>query len=436
MGGKVKVSSERIENSQVVLQVEAEPEEVERSLEEAYRHLVKRADVPGFRKGKAPRAMLERYLGKEALLNEAVERLVPQLYSRAVEEQGIDAIAQPEIEITQTDPVIFKATVPLRPTVELGNYREIRVDPEPVEVAEEEVEKVIEQIRYQHAPWQPAERPIQFGDLVTIDVKGSLEDGSLLDRKDLQYQVLKALPFPVPGFSEQLEGLEKGEEKEFTISFPADYEISHLAGKEYPFRVVVSEIKEKKLPELNDEFAKSLGEGFEDLESLRQRIASNLKAMAEERERRRLEEKVIEAVVELSKVDFPPVLVEWEIDRLIREKEASLEERIKSRGKSGEELREELRPLATRRATVYLVLGKVAEEEKIEVAEAEIEEEVEAIAQEAGERGEELRKFFHSAARQSLEEALLTRKTVKRLVEIASGDEPEIMAEKGGGDGS
>ncbi len=432
----MKVSSERIENSQVVLQVEAEPEEVERSLEEAYRHLVKRADVPGFRKGKAPRAMLERYLGKEALLNEAVERLVPQLYSRAVEEQGIDAIAQPEIEITQTDPVIFKATVPLRPTVELGNYREIRVDPEPVEVAEEEVEKVIEQIRYQHAPWQPAERPIQFGDLVTIDVKGSLEDGSLLDRKDLQYQVLKDLPFPVPGFSEQLEGLEKGEEKEFTISFPADYEISHLAGKEYPFRVVVSEIKEKKLPELNDEFAKSLGEGFEDLESLRQRIASNLKAMAEERERRRLEEKVIEAVVELSKVDFPPVLVEWEIDRLIREKEASLEERIKSRGKSGEELREELRPLATRRATVYLVLGKVAEEEKIEVAEAEIEEEVEAIAQEAGERGEELRKFFHSAARQSLEEALLTRKTVKRLVEIASGDEPEIMAEKGGGDGS
>jgi len=432
----VKVSSERIENSQVVLQVEAEPEEVERSLEEAYRHLVKRADVPGFRKGKAPRAMLERYLGKEALLNEAVERLVPQLYSRAVEEQGIDAIAQPEIEITQTDPVIFKATVPLRPTVELGNYREIRVDPEPVEVAEEEVEKVIEQIRYQHAPWQPAERPIQFGDLVTIDVKGSLEDSSTLDRKDLQYQVLKDLPFPVPGFSEQLEGLEKGEEKEFTISFPADYEISHLAGKEYPFRVVVSEIKEKKLPELNDEFAKSLGEGFEDLESLRQRIASNLKAMAEERERRRLEEKVIEAVVELSKVDFPPVLVEWEIDRLIREKEASLEERIKSRGKSGEELREELRPLATRRATVYLVLGKVAEEEKIEVAEAEIEEEVEAIAQEAGERGEELRKFFHSAARQSLEEALLTRKTVKRLVEIASGDEPEIMAEKGGGDGS
>lgn len=433
----MKVSSERIENSQVVLKVEAEPEEVERSLEEAYRHLVKRADVPGFRRGKAPRAMLERYLGKEALLGEAVERLVPQLYSRAVEEQGIDAIAQPEIEITQTDPVIFKATVPLRPTVELGNHRQIRVDPEPVEVAEEEMEKAIEQVRYQHAPWQPVERPIQFGDLVTIDVKGSLEDGSLLDRKDLQYQVLKALPFPVPGFSEQLEGLDKGEEKEFTISFPADYEISHLAGKEYPFRVVVSEIKEKKLPEVNDEFAKSVGEGFEDLESLRQRIASALKDLAEEKERRRFEEKVIDAVVELSKVDFPPVLVEREIDRLIRETEASLEEGIRSRGRSEEELREELRPLATRRATIYLVLGKVAEEEKIEVAEAEIEEEVEAIAQSAGERGEEIRSMFNSTTgRQSLKEALLTRKTVKRLLEIASGEEPEIIADKGGGDGT
>ncbi len=433
----MKVSSERIENSQVVLKVEAEPEEVERSLEEAYRHLVKRADVPGFRRGKAPRAMLERYLGKEALLGEAVERLVPQLYSRAVEEQGIDAIAQPEIEITQTDPVIFKATVPLRPTVELGNHRQIRVDPEPVEVAEEEMEKAIEQVRYQHAPWQPVERPIQFGDLVTIDVKGSLEDGSLLDRKDLQYQVLKALPFPVPGFSEQLEGLDKGEEKEFTISFPADYEISHLAGKEYPFRVVVSEIKEKKLPEVNDEFAKSVGEGFEDLESLRQRIASALKDLAEEKERRRFEEKVIDAVVELSKVDFPPVLVEREIDRLIRETEASLEEGIRSRGRSEEELREELRPLATRRATIYLVLGKVAEEERIEVAEAEIEEEVEAIAQSAGERGEEIRSMFNSTTgRQSLKEALLTRKTVKRLMEIASGEEPEIIADKGGGDGT
>ena len=422
----MKLSSEKIENSQVVLNIEAEPEEVELALEEAYRHLAKSTDIPGFRRGKAPRAMLERYLGREVLLEEATEHLVPQLLGRALEEQGIDAIAEPEIEITQNDPLIFKSTVSVRPTVELGDYRQIRVDPEPVEVADEEVDKAMEQIRFQQAPWQPAERPVQFGDLVTINVEGIVDDKPALDRKELQYQVLKESPFPVPGFWEQLEGLEKGQEKEFTLSFPDDYELNQFAGKECQFKVLVSEIKEKSLPELDDEFAKSLGQGFETLESLHQRVASNLKAMAEESARRRLEEKAIEALVEQSKVDFPPVLVEHEIDRLIKEREASLEGRIQDRGKSVEELKEALRPLAVNRIKHALILGKVAEEEKIEVAEAEVDEEIETMAQGAGERGEELRKAFSSAAaRQSIEEVLLTRKTLKRLTEIAGEGETE-----------
>jgi trigger factor len=426
----MKVSTERIENSQVVLDVEAETEEVERALEEAYHRLVKRADVPGFRRGKAPRAMLERYIGRETLLKEALERLVPQLLSQAIEEQGIDAIAQPEIQITQTDPVTFKATVPVRPTVELGNYRELSIAPEPVEVADEEVDKVIEQIRYQHAPWEPAERPIKFGDLVTIDVKGSVAEDSLLDRKDLQFQVLQGLPFPVPGFAEKLEGLEKGQEKEFTISLPADYGVSELAGKECLFKVLASEIKEKKLPELNDEFAKSIGDDIETFGALRERIASNLRLMAEEGARRRYEEKVVDAVVELSKVEFPPFLVERDIDRLLAEQERelkesriSLEDYLRSRSRTEEELREELRPLATKRVSQSLVLAKVAEAEEIEVTNEEIDGEVEALAQGAGEQGEELRKLFNSpAARQSLEERLLTIKTLKRLVELASGE--------------
>ena len=422
----MKLTSERTENSQVVLTIEAESEETKLALEETYRRLAKGTDVPGFRRGKAPQAMLERYLGKEALVDEAVQDLVPQLYRRAIEEQGIDAIAEPEIEITQSDPLIFKATVPLRPTVELGDYRQIRVDSDPVEVAEGEVDKVIEQIRHQQALWQPVERPVQFGDLATIDVEGRVDDEPALDRKEVQYQVVKESPFPVPGFWQQLEGLEKGQEKEFSLSFPEDYEPGQLAGKEYWFKVRVSEIKEEKLPELDDEFAKSLGQGFETLEALRQRVASNLRAMAEEGVRRRLEEKAIQALVERSKVDFPPVLVEHEIDRLIREREKSLEEGIKDRGRSEEELREELRPLAINRITRALVLGKVAEEEKIEITEAELDEEVEAMAQGAGERGEELKRLFGSAAaRQSLEEALLTRKTSKRLAEIAQGGEAE-----------
>lgn len=426
----MKVSTGRIENSQMVLEVEAEPEEMARSLEEAYHRLVRRVEVPGFRRGKAPREMLESHIGREALLEEALERLVPQLLNRAIAEQGIEAIAPPEVEITQTDPVTFNATVPVRPTVELGNYRELSIVPEPVAVAEEEVNKVIEQVRYQHAPWEPVARPIRFGDLVTIDVAGSVEGKPLLDRNDMQFQVLQGLPFPVPGFAEKLEGLEKGQDKEFSISLPADYGASELAGKECLFKVRVNEIKEKKLPELNDEFAKSIGEGFETLDSLTERVVSNLRLMSEEGARRRHEEKVIDAVVELSSVEFPPILVEHGIDRLIaaqerelRESKISLEDYLRNRRKSKEELREELRPLASRQVAQSLVLTKVAEAEEIAVTDEEIDGEVETMAQGAGEQGEELRKFFNSpAARQSLEKALVTRKTVTRLVEIASGE--------------
>jgi trigger factor len=434
----VKVSTERIENSQIVLEVEADPDELERSMEGAYHSLVNRAEVPGFRRGKAPREMLERHIGREALLGEALDRLIPQLLSQAIEDQGIEAIARPDIEITQTDPVTFKATVSLLPTVELGNYHEISIAPEPVEVAEEEVNKVFDQLRYQHAIWEPVERPVKSGDLVTIDVTGNVEENTLLDRKDLQFQVLQGLPFPVPGFAENIEGLEKDQDKEFSISLPADYEVSELAGKECLFKVRVSEIKEIKLPELNDEFVISIGQGFETLDALTENITSNLHTMSEEGSRRRHEEKIINTLAEISRVEFPPVLVEREIDRLIAAHERelsqnkmSLEDYLKSREKSKEELREELRPMAIRQVTGSLVLSKVTEAEEITVAEKEIDEEVEEMVKGAGEQEEEARKILQNkATRKSLENVLITRKTIKRLVEIASGRE-EATAETG-----
>jgi trigger factor len=324
------------------------------------------------------------------------------------------------------------------PTVELGNYKEISIAPEPVEVAEEEVNKVFDRLRYQHAIWEPVERPVKSGDLVTIDVTGSVEENTLLDRKDLQFQVLQGLPFPVPGFAENIEGLEKEQDKEFSISLPADYEVSELAGKECLFKVHVSEIKEIKLPELNDEFVISIGQGFETLDALTENITSNLHTMSEEGARRRHEEKIIDAVAEISRVEFPPVLVEREIDRLIAAHERelsqnkmSLEDYLKSREKSKEELREELRPLAIRQVTGSLVLSKVTEAEEITVAEKEIDEEVEEMVKGAGEQEEEARKILQNkATRKSLENVLITRKTIKRLVEIASGRE-EATAETG-----
>jgi len=423
----VKAKAEKIENSQVVLEVEVDPEEEEKSLEEAYRRLVKKAEIPGFRKGKAPRAMFERFIGRDVLLQEAMERLVPQLLARAIEEQELEPIDQPEVEIIQTDPVVFKATVPLSPTVELGEYKEIRIPREPVEVADEDVDRVIERLREEQAPWAPVERPVQLGDLVVMDVEGKIGEETLDKREGIQYQVFADFAFPVPGFSEKLVGVEKGKEAEFTISFPADHERDELAGNECWFKVLIGEIKEKKLPELDDEFAKSVGEEFDSLDALRERIAANLRGMAEEQATRGYEEQVIDAVVDQANVEFPPVLIERDIDGMIGEQERelranrmSLEDYLARTQMSPEQLREELRPLATKRVTRSLVLSKVMEDEAIEVADQELDGEVETMAQAAGDKADELRQFFKSpVGRQSLERTLLTRNTVRRLVEMA-----------------
>lgn len=433
----MKVSTENTENRQVVLEIGAEPEEVERSLDGAYKRLVQRAQVPGFRKGKAPRDMLERHIGRGALLEEALERLVPQLLNQAINEQGLEPIAQPEVEITQVEPLTFKATIPLSPTIELGDYRNISIEKEPVSVTDEDIDRVIQQLRAQQGTWVPVDRPVQFGDLVTINVTGNADGKEILNRNDLQVQVFQGVPIPVPGFSEELEGMVKGQDKEFTIALPDESAAGELAGKDCDFKVNVSEIKEQHLPELDDEFAKSLGQGFETADALREDVTTHLQAMAEQSASRSYENKAIDALIEASTVEFPTVIAEKEIDRLISAQEGelqaskiSLEDYLRSQNKSREELRDELRPIATKNISGSLALGRLAEAEKIEVAAAEIDEEIEIMVQNAGEQGENMRQLFQSpGTRKSLENVIVTRKTVQRLVQIASGEAEAQPAE-------
>ncbi len=420
----MKVTNEKTENRQAFLTIEMEPAEVEESLEGSYQRLVRRARVPGFRKGKAPREILERYIGKESLLEDTLKNLVPQAYEKAITEQAIEVIAQPQIEITQTDPVVFKAIVPLKPIVKLGDYHSIKVLPEPVEVTESNVSDVIEQLRHQHATWEPVERPVDFDDLVIIDVESSIEDEPFINQKEAQYQVLRDQSFPAPGFSEQLAGMKKNEDKEFKLQLPADYPRSELAEKEPSFKVRVTEIKQEILPELNDEFAQLINPDFKTLDLLQEEVSSSLKLRAEEKIRADFEEKVIDAVIELTEIEFPPILVESETNRMLNQRFQSgnqtLEDYLRSINKTEEELREELHPLATKRVNQSLVLGNVAEEEKIEVDDSEIDTEIENMVKGATEKEEELRKALNTPQiRESIEQTLLTRKTIQRLTEIA-----------------
>ncbi len=438
--GTVKTTAESIEGCQVILNIEVEPEELENSLNQAYRRLVFKVAIPGFRKGKAPRYVMERYLGRDALLDEALERLFPQLYEKALEEQGIEAIAQPQVELTQRDPVAFKITVPTRPVVELGDYRQLRLSSGAVEVGEEEINEVLQRLQHLNALWQPVERAVRPNDLVAIDIEGRVDDKIVLSEKGQGFHLTPGSLIPVPGFVEKLEGMEKGEEREFALTIPSDYANPELAAKECHFKVSVSEIKEEQLPELNDEFAQSLVQ--ESLELLREKISADLRARKEAEARGDLEEKVIDAVVAMSHIEYPPILVEQEQEHLLsayRERlggERGMQDYLKLAGKGEEEFRDELRARAERAVIRSLILDKVREVENIEVGDPEVDAEVEGLALGAGENGDRVRELFSTpSSRDSLRGELAMKKTMERLIQIAtavpSGEETELSGDEG-----
>jgi trigger factor len=423
----MKIVTQSIENSQATLQIEVEMAEMDQSLDRAYRQLVKKVAVPGFRKGKAPRSVLESLVGRDGLQREALEDVLPRMCAQAIEEQNLEVIAQPQIEILELEPVVFKATFPLRPKVDLGDYRSIDVAPPSVEVSDEEIESAMKRLRERHAVWSPVERPVAFEDLVTVDIEEELkETGAKKQHQAQKLLVVKGSLFPLPGFVENLEGMEKGEEKEFTLPYPSDYRFKELAGKEYHFRVKLIVVEEKHLPELNDDFVKGLGQSMEDVASLRDSIATGLKKAAEEMAAREHERKVLQAVAAASKVEFPGVLVDQEIESLLRERDMVFREQgglqgyLKTLKKTEQEIRDELRPEASRRVTESLVLAKVAEQEKIAADEAEVDAEIEKMVQGAGDNAEDLRKMFGAGtARHVVEDRLVARKTVQFLVGVA-----------------
>ena len=427
----MKVTNEKTEERQAYLTIEMEPEELEKSLTASYKRLVRKANIPGFRKGKAPRNVAERYMGKENILEDALNQIIPDAYAKAIEEQEIKAIAQPQIEIVQTDPVIFKATVPLMPVIELGDYHSIRITPEVEEITEEKANAVLEEVRHQHATWEPVERPVEFGDLVGMDIESNIEGDSFIEQQGAQYQVIKGFAGPVSGFPEQIAGIAKSEEKVFTLTLPDDYPKNELAGKEANFKVKVTEIKEEKLPELNDKLAVQVEPDIKTLDALKEEIAGRLKERAEEKAKTDFEDKVIQTVVDSSKIEYPPILVEAEIDSLLNEQarrlqwdEKGLEEYLKRVNKTVEQLREDMRPLATKRVASSLVLGKVAEDENVEVSDADIDNEIENMVKGTTEGKDKVRQFLNNLQyRNSIRQLLLTRKTVARLEEIAKGKE-------------
>lgn len=425
----MKVTKEERPVREVLLSIELEPQDLEPYLDRAYKRVVQQTNVPGFRRGKAPRHIVEQFLGREYLLTEALDFVVPEATNKAVQEQELDVGGTPKVELAQRDPVVLKATVPLTPVVELGAYRQLRLDEEPVEVTEEQVDRLLEELRYNLTPWEPADRPLQFGDLVNLDVLGSANGQEMVNNSAVDYVPQQGSDQPVTGFSEALQGLHPGETKEFTLDLPSDYPNGELAGKSCHFQVTVKEVKEKRLAELDDEFAKSVGDGYESLEALRNKVREDVTREAEREARRRYEEQVVQQVIEGTTVQVSPLVMEQEVDHLLREQEEALKQRrvtmeqyLQRVGKNEEQLRDELRPTAEARVKRALVIGKAIELEDIQVSQEEVQQEIDSMVQESGQRGESVRQLFGASdGRESLRRLLLTRKTVQRLADIARG---------------
>ena len=400
----MKTKVETLENSKLKLEIIVEEEEMKAGMDRAVRELSNKVKIPGFRKGKVPRTVIEARLGKGAILEEALETILPEAYAKAIEEHEIKPLGNPEINIVEADPekpLTFEATVQLEPEPELGQYKEVEAEKQEYDVTDEDVNLQVEKLRERHASMVTVEeRAVENGDHVVIDFKGFLDGEAFEGGSAEGYSLEIGSNSFIPGFEEQIVGAEANEERDITVSFPDDYHAEHLAGKEVVFKVTVHEIKQKMLPALDDEFAKTAGE-FDTLQELMDDLKNNLKESVDENIKRNFENSVLTKVVENAKVDVPEIMIEDRVDRMIERMEddlkrqgLSMEDYQKYLNKTDEEMREEMKPNAEREVRTELILKAVAKVEGIEATEEDINGEIERIAEIYSQDVESVRSIF------------------------------------------
>ena len=425
----MKIATQEIEHSQVVLDIEVEDERLQRAFDQAYRRIVNRINVPGFRKGKAPRALVERMVGREALVEDAVEHLVPEVVEAAVKEQDLKMVARPKLEVVSTEPLQVKATVPVQPKVELGDYRTLRVEREPATVEDGQVEQVIDRFREAHAIWEPVERPVAIGDRVAIDLLGEADGQTVVDSKDAEYVVDPDGAQPAPGFADQLVGMEAGDERSFILTLPQDHRDRKLAGAPARFTVTLHGVKERRLPVLDDALAEMIDPEHKTAVELREFVRQQLVDREEQQRKMAHEDAVVQAVIDQAAVEVPPQLVEEEAQRLLDRLAANLDRQgitiqqyLRFTEKSEAQLRAELMAQGERSVRRSEVLNAVALAEGLEATDQEIRAE---LAQATSDEGEAEREYRAALDRPELKERLASvlrqRKAVDFLLKAVGG---------------
>jgi trigger factor len=424
--------------STIVVEIEVPAERLTRAVDDATRALSRRTKVAGFRPGKAPRPVLERVLGPGAVLEEAIDRLVQSSYRDALIEKEILPLTNADVEIVQAEegkPLIFKATVPIRPEVALGDYRNFNFRPEIETIDDSRVDKVIEELRDQNASLSPVEdRGAQKGDYAVIKYEGTRDGVPFEGGSTERMPLIIGEDRLIPGFEDELVGLRVGDTKGFDITFPADYAEESLAAAAAHFEVELRELREKILPDADDDFAVSMGD-FRDMAHLRTEVRKRLDRNALDKARHTFSDRIIEYAVANSTIDLPDVLVEQEVEVMHDEFRGTLarqgisdEAYTKVSGKTHEELHAEFRPDAEKRVRVLLVLSKIAEAEGLEIPDADVEEEI-ARGRERYAGDQKLLRYFDSErGRNYIRSTLRRSRVVERLVDDWLAAHPEHPA--------
>src|SRR5579875_2538236 len=390
-GKRMTAKWEKLEGNRGVLTVEVSADKVNKGLDAAFQKVVKKVNVPGFRKGKVPRSLFEKRFGVESLYQDALDILLPEAYGNAIEETGIEPVDRPEIDIEQLEKgkdLIFKATVTVKPEVKLGEYKGLEIEEFDTTVTDEDVQKELEALQNRHAELVVKEEgTAENGDTVVIDFEGFVDGEAFEGGKAENYTLELGSNTFIPGFEEQLIGVKAGESKDVEVTFPEEYHAADLARKPAVFKVTVHEIKAKELPALDDEFAKDVDDEVETLDALKEKIKTRLEENKKHEAEHHVRDSVVEKAAENAEVDIPPVMIENEIDRMIQEfgqrlqmQGMNLDLYYQFSGQDEKALREQMKEEAEQRVKVNLTLEAIAKAENLEVTDEEINAELEKMA--------------------------------------------------------
>ena len=425
----MSVQVEKLEKNMAKLTVEVPAEDVEKAIQGAYQKTKKSINIPGFRKGKAPRQLIEKMYGKEVFYSDAVDAMLPKAYSDAVEECGEEIVSYPKIDVVQIEsgkPFIFTAEVAVKPAVTLGEYKGIQVEKAPIEVTDEEIEAQVNKEREANSRTVTVEdRAVQKGDIATIDFEGFVDGVAFDGGKGENYDLEIGSNTFIPGFEDQLVGAEIGKELDVKVTFPEEYGAKELAGKEAVFKCKVNGIKVKELPEADDEFAQDVSE-FDTLDEYKADIKAKLLKDKEDEAKRAKEDAVIGKIVENATMDIPDAMVEYQTQQMLddfgrrmQSQGLSLEQYFQFTGMTEADYKEQMKPRALQNIQSRLVLEAVAEAEKLEATEEDLEKEYAKMAEQYKLDVDKVKEIFGEYQKEELKKDIVIQKAAELVTEAA-----------------